>query len=246
MSGIATAIIGGAVIGGAASVYAGGKAADAAESAAGTASSTELEMYYQSREDMAPWRTAGQEGLNMLTGEPIKDAEGNVTGYGANGLLAGPGEFTASPGYDFVKSEAENAMTNRLSGQGKVRSGAAVKESGRYAAGLASQEYGNFWNRYQDKLRGYQSLAGIGQQTSSAMAQNALSTGQSVAGNQAAGIMNAGNAQSAGIMGVANAANQGVGNYLNYQLMNKMYGGGTSGTGTVNAINPPASGSWFK
>ena len=116
-------------------------------------------------------------------------------------------------------------MTNRLSGQGKVRSGAAVKEAGRYAAGLASQEYGNFWNRYQDKLRGYQSLAGIGQQTSSQMAQNALSTGQSVAGNQAAGIMNASNAQTAGLMGATNAISQGIGNYLNYDIYSKMYGG---------------------
>jgi len=68
MSSLAVAVIGGAVIGGAASVYAGKKSAEGQENAANTASNTELEMYYQGREDTAPWREAGEYALNKLTG----------------------------------------------------------------------------------------------------------------------------------------------------------------------------------
>lgn len=206
MSGwVAGAIVVGSVVGAGASMYAGNKSADAQKSAAATASNTELEMYYQSREDTAPWREAGERGLTQTE----------------NLLAAGPGKFEASPGYEFVKSEGLKGINNALSARGKVDSGQAAKEAGRYVTGLASQEYGNFWNRYQDKLRGYQSLSGIGQSTAQQNAQNALATGQNVAGLQAAGISGAGNAQAAGIMGAGNAVNQGVGNYMLYKALAK-------------------------
>ena len=136
---------------------------------------------------------------------------------GTPGLLAGPGEFEESPGYQFVKSEGQNAITNSLSARGKVDSGQGAKEAGRYATGLASQEYGNFWNRYQDKIRGYQSVAGIGQNTANNTAANAMATGANVGGAQAAGIYNSTAASNAGITGAATAVNRGIENYLTYR-----------------------------
>ena len=200
MSSLAVAVIGGAIIGGAASIYAGKKSAEGQENAANTASNTELEMYYQGREDTAPWRDLGNEMI-----EPYKNA-----------VLEGPGEFEESPGYQFVKSEGQNAITNSLSARGKVDSGQAAKEAGRFATGLASQEYGNFWNRYKDKVNMLAGGVQGGQQVASQNAANAMATGANVAGYQAAGISGAANANAAGIMGAGNAFNQGISNYLTY------------------------------
>ena len=203
MSSMITIVAGSAIIGAATSAYAGKKSADAQEEAARVGSNTELEMYYQSREDMAPWRDLG---------------EGVIDPY-KNALLEGPGKFEESPGYGFVKSEAENAMTNRLSAGANVQSGRAAKEAGRYSAGLASQEYGNFWNRYKDKVNMLAGGVQGGQQVAGQMAQNSMATGQSVANMQTAGISGAGNAQAAGIMGAGIALNQGVSNYMFYKSM---------------------------
>jgi hypothetical protein len=57
-----TAIIGGAALLGGAYLQsrAASKASKAQRKAAGTAAGTELEMYYQTREDIEPWREAGE------------------------------------------------------------------------------------------------------------------------------------------------------------------------------------------
>jgi len=295
MTVVAIAIGGSAVVGAAATVYGAKKSASSQKEAASTASNTELEMYYQSREDTAPWREAGEYALNRLTqgtpgtttegywlypdgskvsgtpeqkpgpygnnfikntmygaartGQNILDVAGMVKGVdvdssgwqqwadkypgidrggeptwipgtttgGSPPLLEGPGDFEASPGYEFVKSEGMKAINNALSSKGRLDSGRAVKEAARYVTGLASQEYGNFWNRYQDKVRGYQNLAGIGQNVATNNANNALATGQNIAGYQAAGITGAGNAYAAGAQGVSSAINQGIGNYMWYK-----------------------------
>lgn len=207
MSFIAAAIVGTAVVGAGASIYASKKAGDAQIEAAQTGSDTQLKMYYQGREDQAPWMAAGESALNKLTGT------------GGGGLLEGPDEaFKETEAYQFVKSEGLDAMANAMSARGGVDSGGAARASGRYVTGLASQEYGNFWNRYQDKLRGYQSMAGVGQSTANVSAANAMATGQNVAGLQAAGISGQGNALAAGAMGVGSAVNQGVNNYMAYKM----------------------------
>ena len=64
----AGAIIGGSIISGAMGMSAASSAADAQTSAANKASQTELEMFYQNRDDMAPWREAGTTALNKLMG----------------------------------------------------------------------------------------------------------------------------------------------------------------------------------
>lgn len=64
----AGAIIGGAAIGGGASMMASNKASKAQQAAAQKGSDTQLEMFYQAREDQAPWRTAGQAALNKQMG----------------------------------------------------------------------------------------------------------------------------------------------------------------------------------
>ena len=63
---VAAAVVGSAVVGAAASTYSGNKAASAQDKASRRASDTELEMFYQNREDFAPYREVGAGALGQL------------------------------------------------------------------------------------------------------------------------------------------------------------------------------------
>ena len=220
MAWVAVAIGGGALLGAGATVYAAGKQSKAAEKAAqiqaGSAEKaldTELEMFYQSREDMAPWRDEGEQALQEYR-QMVK---------------AGPGEFTASPGYEFTKQEGINAMTNVASGRGRVNAGSLVKGVGEYATGLASREYDNFLNRFYQKLEPYRATAGIGATMAGQMGSNALQAGTNMGntmlyqGNAlAGGAIGQGNAMAGMATGLGNIANQAAGNYMNMAVMKKM------------------------
>ena len=59
MSMIGTAVIGAGILGAGATIYGANKAADAATSAAKTASDTSLSMYNQTNTNLAPYRAIG-------------------------------------------------------------------------------------------------------------------------------------------------------------------------------------------
>lgn len=67
MSWVAAAVVGGAVVGGAMSNRAAGKAAKGQTDAANAASQAQLEQFYQSREDQAPWLQSGTQGVGRLS-----------------------------------------------------------------------------------------------------------------------------------------------------------------------------------
>lgn len=116
----------------------------------------------------APWRNAGASALPIIQRE-IGDS------------------FTASPGYQWVLDQATRGVNRGANAQGLYGSGARANALTRTAAGLASQEYGNWYNR----LAG---LAGLGQTaTQSAMPVISQATqGQgSAAGAATAGLGNA-------------------------------------------------------
>lgn len=66
MSFVAAAILGGAALGAGASIVSARQGGKATEGAARRAADTELAMYDQSREDLAPWRESGVGALNIL------------------------------------------------------------------------------------------------------------------------------------------------------------------------------------
>lgn len=186
-----------------------GKATEAQVGAAEQATQTQLEMYYQSREDLAPWREAGVEALNKLV--PM--------------IEAGPGEFVPEeqPGYRFGYEEFVEKPTLRMaSATGQLGGGGTQKALTRYASNYATGEYANWLRNWYDSLKPYQSLAGVGQTSATQTAQNALTTGQMVGQN----ALYAGTARATGYVNQANIwgnAISGVGqNYLDYYMMNRM------------------------
>ena len=68
MSWVAAAVAGGAVVSGYMQSRSADKAADAQVDAAGQAAQIQWDMYNKSRKDAAPWKEAGEYGLNALTG----------------------------------------------------------------------------------------------------------------------------------------------------------------------------------
>jgi hypothetical protein len=217
MSGIATAI----VVGGLGSAYLGSQASksagDTQAAASDRASQVQLDMYNQSRNDLAPYRFVGGQSLNTLAG--------------ASGLAQDPsvggttGSFQTSPGYNFVRSEGQRGLERSAAARGGAFSGPALRALDTYNTGLASQEYGNWWNRMAG-------LAGVG--------QTATNTGGVLGANTATGVanslQNAGSARASGVMGSANSIaggiNSGIGNYLMYK------GGGFNGWGGTGGYTP--------
>jgi hypothetical protein len=221
MSGIATAIVGSAVIGGVVASNSASKAAKAQENAANLASQTELEQYYQNREDMQPWREAGQGALKQLTAGTAVGGD-----FNRDFTLA---DFTRDPGYDFRMQQGQQALERSAAARGGVLGGAALKGITRYGQDFASGEYQNAYNRFNNdrtqRFNRLASIAGVGQTATRDVAQQ----GAQVASNVGSNIIGAGNAQASSYVGQGNAisgAAQTLGNFaMNKYFMSQMPGG---------------------
>jgi len=115
--------------------------------------------------------------------------------------------FFESPDYQFNLAEGQKAIDRSAVARGGLLSGAAVKEGQRYASGLASREFGSFYDRLA-------SQAGLGQTGAAASA----AAGANAAGNIGAAYMNTGNARASAYLtagqGINNAVQGGIQNYL--------------------------------
>jgi hypothetical protein len=139
------------------------------------------------RQDQMPWLQAGQNALNNLQN---------------------PGAFQQSPGYQWALGQGMQGIERSAAARGGAASGNALKALAQFNQGLASQDFGNWWNRQAG-------LAGVGQ----AAAGNLGAVGQNSA--NALGMLygNAGDARASGIMGVGNSLNNGLGAWYNNWLM---------------------------
>lgn len=149
--------------------------------------------------------------------------------------------FEEDPGYQFRLEQGNKALQNAAAATGNLNSGRALKDAIGYNSGMASQEYGNAYNRFNnDQTNQFNRLAtitGIGQSSASALA----GVGQNYANQVGNNLIGAGNAQAAGIVGGANAINQGIGgaaNALQGYLANRQSGYNTSNFArSGNALN---------
>lgn len=211
---VAAAIVGGAVIGGVASTAAAGKASKAQQNAANTASQTELEQFYQNREDMQPWRDAGTTALGQMTTGTKEGGE-----FNRDFSLA---DFNKDPGYEFRMEQGQRALDASAAARGGALSGAAIKGAARYGQDFGSNEYQNAYNRFNNdrtqRFNRLASLAGVGQTATRDVAQMGAQAASNVANNQ----IGAGNAQASSYIGKANAVNNTVSSLGNF-AMNQYY-----------------------
>ena len=128
---------------GAATKYYGDKKAAAAQQKGYDAATAEQRRQFDlAREDQMPWLQAGQRALHQL--EQLNS--GNFS------------SFTASPDYQFALTEGLKGLDRSAAARGALWSGGADADRMAYASGLATQNYGNYYNRLA-------SLAGLGQTT---------------------------------------------------------------------------------
>jgi hypothetical protein len=158
--------------------YSGERAQDAQQNAANSANQTMYQMYQQQRADMEPWRAAGSTALTGLQGDFMKD-------------------WQKDPGYQFNLNEGNKAINSAAAARGLGNSGATLKALTRYGQDYASNEYSKAYDRNFNRLS---TLAGYGNNASSANSANAGAYGQGVASN----AIGMGNAAAANEMGATN------------------------------------------
>ncbi len=167
-------ILGSAVIGAFSSLFGAKSTEDATKAnAEATLAATKntnamlQRQYDQNRKDNESWRLAGEEALKKIQSDP---------GFQ---FVSEDFDFFSDPSYEFRKQESINALDRSAASRGNILSGAQNKAITRYAGNLASQEYGNAFNRYMTKenqrfnqqkniydtnLNTQKVLAGVGQQ----------------------------------------------------------------------------------
>lgn len=177
----------GGILGGIVQGNAADDAADAQSQAAREATQLQREMYNQARADQEPWRAAG---VRALAGMEDKDFQRDFT---AN-------DFQADPGYAFRMAEGQKALERSAAARGGLMSGGTLKGLTQYAQGVASEEFGNAYNRFNaDRDRRFgrlSSLAGMGQNSAQSMGSHSMNFGQ-MAGNN---MIGAGDARAAASM----------------------------------------------
>ena len=172
-----------------------------------------LRQYEQVRSDQAPYRSAGNASLAQL-------ASGVKTG-GEYARSFGMGDYQADPGYQFRLEQGQKGINNAASARGGQYSGATLKALANFNSGLASQEYGNAYSRFNTdqttKFNRNATLAGIGQTANTAVgnagsnATNAITTaGMNNTNNQGQYLQNAGEARASGYVGQSNAIGSGI------------------------------------
>lgn len=164
--------------------------------------------------------TPGGASIIGRAGRPQAGGPGGLIGPGGgeSGVSGGSGQpdmsaFFESPDYQFNLAEGQKAIDRSLAARGRALSGAGVKEGVRYASGMASNEYGNFYNRLA-------SQAGIGQTGVNTSAQAGLQT----AANTGNALTNQGDARASGYAGRNDAVQGTLGTLLDIYL--RGYGGG--------------------
>jgi hypothetical protein len=181
MSWVATAIIGGAVIGGIASTRAAGEIAEGTDASIAES----RRQFDQNREDLAPFREGGVAALGRLD----QLNQGDFSGF-----------FT-SPGFEFRREEGLRGIENRFSASGGSLSGNALRRLTEFNSGLASQEFGNFFNRNLAQ-------AGLGQTATTA----GVAAGTNISGNISNALTAGGNARASGVAGINEAVQGGISN----------------------------------
>jgi hypothetical protein len=134
------------------------------------------------------------------------------------------------PSMEFRRKLGEQTTARMLNVGGGAISGNTLRGLEDYGQNLASTEYGNAFNRFQNERTNiYNTLANI-----AGMGQGAVNTGvtagQNFAGSQTGLITGQAAAQAAGGVGAANAYSGALGNIGNYAMLNSFLGKQAPGT----------------
>ncbi len=157
-----------AVVGGVMSNQAAKKGANATNQANQQAIDEQRRQFDLTRSDQAPWMQAGTGALSQMQALNSGDFS----------------SFTQSPDYAFARDQGLQGLERGAAARGGMYSGGADADRMKFASGLASQNYNQYYNRLQ-------SMAGQGQTTASGLGQ----LGMGMATNVGNGLLNMGQAR---------------------------------------------------
>lgn len=183
-----------AVVGAGATMYAANKSSKSVSQANQQAQA----QYEQSRQDLLPYMTAGQNALS-----PTQDLLGLNGQDAADAAMA---NFQSSPGYQYQLDQGLRAVDAGAAAKGMLRSGATLKAEQTLGNNLAAQDFSTYYNRLN-------SLANMGLSAGSAAAgvsNNAAQTATSAATADA-------NIASNTASGISNSVNNALNNYAYMQ-----------------------------
>lgn len=186
--GTAAAIIGGSLIGGAASAFGASKAADAQKKAAQQASNIQKQQYEQTRADLAPYRETGSNALSQY--QSLLGLNGQAK---AQEALQG---YTQSPYLSQLVTDTQRGVDASSAARGGLFSGATAQAIGNKTGQLYLGDYNNYLSR----------IGGLADTGLSAAGQTGQ-FGANAAAGRANSAMQAGNAQAGGWINMANSAN---------------------------------------
>ena len=247
------AVAGASLAGGLISASGAQSAARTQADAANNAAALQKEQFDEQKRLLEDYRQAGLTGQNRLM-ELL--GLGDNTGSARFGQYArdfGMQDFQQDPGYTFRLKEGLDQIGSQARAQGGAGGGRTMMGIQKYAQGLASQEYGNAFSRYQtnraNQLQPLGSLMSSGQAAAAGQAAQAGQYGVN-AGNM---MGQAGQSIAAGQMGAANTMGNALGamgsmyqqqqqqnqNQANFNSLFGNRGGvvaGNAGYGNYNAI----------
>jgi hypothetical protein len=140
----------------------------------------------------------------------------------------GMADYEADPGYAFRRDEGQKGIERFAASKGGLLSGAALKGIERFGQGLASQEYGAAFDRYNtqnnQQFNRLASLAGVGQTANQQIAaagqqfaNAAGGLGMQGAAAQGNAMLAGGQARASGYAGIGNALSGAVQNWPQQQ-----------------------------
>ena len=215
MSAIAVAIgvagIGGALIGG----NAAQNAANTQSQAATAANQLQYTEWLQQQANMAPYLQSGTQNLAALNA-----AMPSMT---ANFTMQ---DFQQDPGYQFDLNQGTQAMQRSAAAQGMLNSTGTHQDLNNYAQGMASNEYGNAYNRFrQGQQQQYSMLSGMANMGQNA-AINQGTLGYNTMNSMGQTLMSGATATSAGQIAqgnmYSNMLNTGANSFGNGMLMSQL------------------------
>jgi hypothetical protein len=184
------------------------------------------ELFGKQQELQKPWREKGLEALQKYSQSPDFEFDSKTFNFGED-----------DPSYQFRLQEGQRALERGASARGNVLAGGTDRGLVQYGQGMASQEYGNAFNRFQQsEAQRYQQERGVydanqnkqinmmnmgmGATAQTQQAQNTM--GSNVSGS----MIRSGNAMSQGYQNIGNmGANATIGQQKaqNQLLGNAMY-----------------------
>jgi hypothetical protein len=217
--------IGGALIESNAAQNAAQTQADAAD----RASQVQYNEFQQQQANQQPWINAGASALPSLSQLAYNKPQFTQQDFQNN----------MDPAYQFDLNQGLQAIQRSAAAKGGLMSGGTLKSLNDYAQGQASNEYQNSYNRFMNnqntQFNRLASLAGLGQTANGAIGQ----AGMNMANNVGNNIMGAANASGAAQIASGNAIGSTLGslgtglanNYMQYNMMNKLFPNGMGGGG---------------